>query len=63
MEGTIIVDGVLASCYPFADHDISHFGMTPLRWFPGPVEWMFGEDNGMSVYAEALGRIFYPLEF
>ena len=34
MEGNIVVDGVLASCYAFADHDLAHIGITPMRWFP-----------------------------
>lgn len=33
-EGTIVVDGVLASCYASFDHDWSHALSSPLRWFP-----------------------------
>ena len=50
MEGNIVVDGVLASCYPSSDHDLAHFGMGPLRWFPKIIHWIFGEDNGLQGY-------------
>ena len=52
MEGNMIVDGVLASCYASADHDVAHIAMTPLRWFPEIMDCLFGEDNGMHVYAQ-----------
>ena len=29
MEGTILVDGILASCYSSVRHDLAHIGMTP----------------------------------
>ena len=45
MEGNIVVDGVLASCYAYCDHDMAHFGMTPIRWFPTFTQWIFGENN------------------
>ena len=49
-EGIIIVDGVLASCYPSYDHDLSHLAMSPMRWFPEVIELIFSNDNGFSVY-------------
>ena len=52
INGNIMVDGVLASCYPSADHDLVHFVITPLRWFPELTEWIFGEDNGLQIYVE-----------
>ena len=52
MEGNIIVDGVLASCYPSADHDLIHIGMFPARWFSDVVEWIFGQENGLSSYVK-----------
>ena len=55
-----MVGGVLASCYPSVDHDLSHIGMTPIRWFPEIVEWIFGDDNGWQNYlklAEAVGLV------
>ena len=33
-EGKIIVDGVLASCYPSINHYMSHFGLILIKWFP-----------------------------
>ena len=51
MEGNIVVNDVLVSCYPDIDHDMSHFGMTPIRLFPVMIQWIFGEDNGISSYA------------
>ena len=63
MEGNILVDGVLASCYPSTDHDMAHFGMTPVRWFPKIIDWIFGEDTGFQVFvdtAEEIGRLILP---
>ena len=57
MEGNLIVDGILASCYAFFDHDVAHFGMAPLRWHPGMTEWFFGEDEGISSYVEILAHM------
>ena len=54
MDGNIVVDGVLASCYAFADHDVAHIGMLPLRWFPGPIDWIFGIDNGAPAYVNVI---------
>ena len=65
MEGNIFVDGVLASCYPSSYHDMAHFGMTPVQWFPEMIEWIFGDDNGLLTYAnilEYVGRIILPYE-
>ena len=52
MEGNIIVDGVLASCYCSFDNDLAHFVMTPIRWIPEAAGWIFGEDDGFSTYAK-----------
>ena len=51
MNGKIVVDGVLASCYATVDHDLGHIAMAPMRWFPGMMGWIFGDDDGFSVYA------------
>jgi len=37
-EGTIVVDGVLASCYASFDHDWAHALTAPIRWFPALFE-------------------------
>ena len=58
MEGSIVVDGVLASCYPSTYHDLAQISMTPIRWYPKIFEWIFGEENGFQGYvrmAEDLG--------
>ena len=66
MEGKIIVDGVLSSCYAFfSDHDMAHFGMTPMRWIPGIMQRIFGENNKSPVYGNIIhdvGRWVFPNE-
>ena len=65
MEGNIIVDGVLASCYPSVDHDLAHLAMAPISWFPENTEWIFGVENAFQVYvriAEEFGNRFLPLQ-
>ena len=55
-----MVDGVLASCYPSVNHDLSHIGMTPIRWFPEIIDWIFCDDNGWQNYvklAEEVGLV------
>ena len=51
-----MVDGVLASCYASADHDLAHIGMTPIRWFPDVIEWIFGHENGQQSYTGILEK-------
>ena len=52
MEGNIIVEEVLASCYAFGNHDFAHVGVTPIRWFKRiMMKLIFGQNNGFSVYA------------
>ena len=63
MEGNIVVDGVLASCYAFSDHDLAHFGMTPIRLFPEIMEWLLGEEEDSPAYVNIvkdLGKITLP---
>ena len=62
-KGNIMVDGVLASCYAYTDHDVAHIALTPLRWFPGMVEWIFGADLGFQNYVKVVrgfGRVAVP---
>ena len=47
MEGNIVVDGVLSSCYDFFDHDLVHFAMMPIQRFPDILGLTFGEENGL----------------
>ena len=63
-EGNIVVDGVLASCYASAHHDLAHIIMTPIRWIPIITRWIFGNDTRSHVYAkviEDVGRLVAPL--
>ena len=50
MEGNIIVNGGLASCYATVDHDLAHVGVTPIRWYPRMMDLIFGEGGGFSIY-------------
>ena len=57
-----MVDGVLASCYPSVNHDVSQIGMTPMKLFPGAVGWIFGEENGLqgfAIIAENFGKMIH----
>ena len=47
VEGTIVVNGIFASCYASFDHDLADWAMSPLKWFPEMLEWIFDEVNGM----------------
>ena len=63
MEGTIIVDGVLASCHASCDHSLAHFVTTPIQWFPDKIEQIYGEENGCQLFArvvEELGQWMSP---
>ena len=64
-EGTLIVNGVLASSYASCDHDIAHIGMMPIQWVPEIVEWLFGEDDGTLYFVKidkAATRMLLPTE-
>ena len=63
MQGSIVVDGVLASCYAFPDHDLAHMAMIPIRWYPEVMEWLFGIEDGFTGFAkiaENLGNYVLP---
>ena len=65
MEGNVVVDGVLASCYVFDDHDLAHLLMTPIRWFPNILPLLLGNNNGMHGFisiAEDVGTWMLPRE-
>ena len=53
-EGTIMVDGILASCYASSDHDMAHFAMAPIQWFPEIIHWIIGEDEGSPIFVNIL---------
>ena len=48
MEGNIVVDDVLASCY-------AHFAMAPIRWFPDFLE-LFSADKNVSPMYVAIAK-------
>ena len=56
-----MVDGVLASCYASVNHDLAHIVMTPIQWFPEIVEWVFGNDAGVSAFAGTTQYLETPL--
>ena len=63
MEGNIVVDGVLASCYASFDHNLAHLAMAPIRWFPDVVEWIFGDEWGTMGFikiAKHFGQLVLP---
>ena len=54
MEGNIVVDEVLASCYASSDHDLVHSATILVRYFPEWTTWIFGEENGFSTQIEIM---------
>ena len=50
MEGNIVVEEVVASCYATFDHDLANIATIPIKWFPELMEWIFGRENGFSVF-------------
>ena len=63
MEGNIVVDGVVASCYASFDHDLAHIIMTPIQLFPDIIGWIFGDEKESLAYvdiAKELGRWLLP---
>ena len=59
----MIVDEVLASCYPSVDHDLAHLTTAPIRWFPDIIQMIFGKEKGISVITsinEELGTWILP---
>ena len=58
IEGNILVDGVLASCYAGVNHDLAHIAMKPLLWFPRMMDLLLGgEEKFMHAYASMLEKI------
>ena len=63
VEGNIVVDGVLASCYPSTYHDLAHIVMAPVQWFPNIIDWIIGEKDGFPIFVtitEDVGRWVLP---
>ena len=62
-KGTIMVDGVLASCYADFNHDLVHFTIIPMQKFSEVMEWIFGNEFGFPLYvatARELGQLMLP---
>ena len=62
-DGTILVNGVLASCYASSDHELVHLLMLPMTWFPEILEGIFSTEEGLQVYLKVfkdLGRWIAP---
>ena len=57
LEGNMVVDGVLASCYASCDHDLAHIAMLPLQLFPTKVGWIFGEDDTFSTFVDIVNDL------
>nr|APD15680.1 lophotrochozoan hedgehog-related [Acanthochitona crinita] len=47
--GTLVVDGILASCYSSINHHVAHAFLTPVRWFPSLFH-IPSDDHGMPTY-------------
>ena len=63
MEGNIVADSVLASCYASYPHDLAHLVIRPLKMFPEIMEWIFGDNSGHPGYvmlSEELGKWMLP---
>ena len=61
IEGKVMVDGILASCYADIYHDVAHLTMTPMERFSEVMEHIFGDDTGFPVFvstARELGQFF-----
>ena len=57
MDGNIMVDGVLVSCYAFPNHNVAHIEMTPLGWFPQIMELIFGVEDGTLGYVNIMDNL------
>ena len=57
MEGNILVDGVMASCYASFDHGVAHVVMKPLLWFPNIMDLLLGEEKSIHSYATILEHV------
>ena len=57
MEGSIIVNGILVSCYSSSDHDLAHFSMLPIQLFPQIMMWIFGKSNESPGYVDILDNL------
>ena len=59
-EDDIMVDGVLASCYPSVNNDFSQIAITPMKWIRDAVGWIFWKENGLqglAIIAENVSKM------
>ena len=63
IDRNIIVDGILASCYAFYDHDLAHIGMLPIQFFPTVTDRIFGGSSTYVNMAEEIGSWVLPADF
>ena len=54
MEGNLVVDGVLASCYASCHHDLVQIVADAIQWFPEVIKWIFGDDNGSLAFVDVV---------
>merc|ERR1719187_2739758 len=57
-HGTLLVDGILASCYANGPHNWAHALMTPARWLPS---FFLGGEEGERLFATAAKHVGYHL--
>ena len=57
MEGNLVVDGVLASCYADFDQDLAHVTMIPMQLFSRVMMWVMGNDTGFPVYVSIVREL------
>ena len=57
MEGNIVVDGVLASCFADCDHDLANLMMTPMHRFSEAMKWILGDDDGFPVFVSTVKQL------
>ena len=58
-----MVNGMMASCYAFSDHDLAHFMLAPMQWYPEIMVWIFGiekESIGYISILTDLGGLILP---
>ena len=63
LEGTLVVEGVVASCYASFDHDVAHNVMKPIQWYPEIMQWIFGVNDESPVFvatAKEVGKWLLP---
>ena len=61
MEGRIIVNGVLASCYADFPHDLAHTVMIPMQRLADAMGYIFGEDTGFSIFVSTAREFGFAL--